>query len=153
MIAALIVEAALLPHWLPVRWVPQVSFLILLFGAVKGGPKTGALLGLLFGAGQTLFIALPVSTTLLIYAALGVAAGYARRFVFLESPLAQIALPAGFGLLTELIFFWKMPWDDAPPGFGDFLQMLGTSNLLLTCLLSVAVYAWYDRRLAPPKRS
>lgn len=153
MAAALVAEAALLPHWLPARWIPQVSFLILLFTSLRQGVKTGLALGFLLGAGHSLFSAMPAGELIWIYALLGAAAGASKNFIFLESPLAQWLAPVGFGLLAEAVFFLKMPWDDAPFGLGDFAAMIRASNLPLTWILSGFVYLWLERRLRPRKRT
>ncbi len=153
MAAALLAETAILPHWVPVRWVPQFSFLILLFAALKYGARAGVLLGLALGAGQSMFSAMPAGTLVGVYAILGGTAGSAKKMVFLESPLAQWLSPIAFGLLTELAFFWMMPWDDRPLGFGDYTGMIRASNLPVTWLLSGFVYVWCDRRIFLRKRS
>lgn len=153
MTAALLAEATLLPHWIPMRWIPQISFLILLYSALKDGARAGMLLGVLLGIEQALFSALPPGSMLWIYAALGGAAGMAKRFIFLESPLAQWLAPVGFGLLVQWVFFLMMPWDDTPLGLADFTAMLRTSNFPVTWLLSGAVYAWCERRLFFQKKS
>lgn len=153
MLAALLLEAAFFPHWFAVRWIPQASFLILLFAALKGGVRAGLALGFVLGAAQSLFTALPAGQVIGVYAGLGVAAGAARSLVFLESPIAQWLAPIGFGLLAELIFFWMMPWTDQPLGFGDFSRMIRASNLPITWLLSGFVYAWCDRRLFAVKKT
>lgn len=153
MTAALVAEAALLPHWIPVRWIPQISFLILLFVSLRHGMKTGFVTGLWLGAGHSLFSAMPPGELIWIYAALGTVAGASKNFIFLESPLAQWLAPVGFGLLAEAVFFFKMPWDDAPFGFGDFAAMIRASNLPVTWILSGFVYFWLDRRLRPRKKT
>lgn len=152
MIAALLAEATLLPHWVPVRWIPQVSFLILLFGSLRGGMRTGIALGFVLGAGQSLFSAMPAGTVIAVYTVLGGAAGAARSFVFLESPLAQWLVPVGFGLLVEAAFFLMIPWDDEPLGLSDYMGMIRASNLPVSWLLSGAVYAFCDRRIFSQKK-
>lgn len=146
-LAALGIEATLLPHWLPVRWIPQFSFLILLFAALRSGFYGGTALGLLLGMGQAFFSAIPGFGVIWVYAGLGALAGASKRVVFIESPLAQWLTPVGFGLLTELAFFWMMPWDDAPLGWGDFAGLIRAPSLPLTWLLSGAVYGVCHRSL------
>lgn len=147
MLAALLAETTLLPQWVAVRWIPQISFLVLLFTSLRGGMRVGLALGLLLGIFQSLFTALPGERVIWIYAGLGAAAGAAKNLIFIESPLAQWFAPIGFGLLTEFVFFWMMPWDDTPLGFGEFIRMIRASNLPITCVLSGFVYAACDRRL------
>lgn len=153
MLTALLLEAAFFPHWFVARWIPQVSFLILLFAALKGGIRVGIVLGLTLGMAQSLFTAFPADQVIWVYAGLGAVAGAAKSLVFLESPIAQWLAPVGFGLLTELVFFWMMPWDENPLGFWDFSRMIRFSNLPVTWLLSGFVYAWCDRRLFAPKKA
>lgn len=153
MLAALLVEAALLPHWVPIRWVPQISFLILLFAALKEGLWTGVWMGAALGAGQALFSALSPTGVIAVYAGLGAAAGAAKNLVFLESPLAQWIAPVVFGLMVEAVFFWMMPWDETPLGLGDYAAMIRASNLPVTWLLSGFVFVWCDRALFSRKRS
>lgn len=152
MLAALVVESTCLPHWLPVRWVPQVSLLILIFGALKEGPMAGCLLGTLLGLGHAVFSAMPAPQLIGIYAALGALAGAARRFVFLESPLTHWLVPAALSLAVEWAFFLAMPWDDRPLGPGDFFAAVRASNLPVTWLLCGLVYAGIEGRLFPRKK-
>lgn len=141
MLASLIVESAVLPHWIPIRWIPQFSFLILLFAALRSGIRSGVILGLVLGAGQAFLSAIPGFAVVWVYVGVGALAGAAKSLVFLESPLAQWLSPIGFGLLAETMFFWMMPWDDAPLGWSSFWRMIRASNLPLTCVLSGFVYA------------
>lgn len=137
---SLLIESTVLPHWLPIRWVPQVSFLIFLFAALRSGVAAGLILGLVLGAGQAFLSSIPGLGVVWIYAGLGLLAGAAKSLVFLESPLAQWTAPIGFGLLAEVLFFWMMPWDDVPLGWGEFFRMVRASSLPLTWVLAGPVY-------------
>lgn len=152
MLAALLLESVILPHWLPVRWIPQISFLIFLFASLGSGVRAGVILGGSLGAAQAFLNAMPGLGILWVYAGLGLLAGASKNVIFLESPLAQWLAPVGFGILAELLFFWMMPWDEAPLGWGDFWGLLRASNLGVTCLLSGMVYGFCRRAVCAPAR-
>jgi hypothetical protein len=130
-----------------------VSFLILIFGALRMGGQAGLVLGFWLGCLHAFLGILPPGSVIMLYAALGLLAGSAKNLVFLESPLAQWLVPPIFGLLLELIYFMMMPWDDAPWGIVDYFGMVRASNWTITALASGWVYGWYDRRVVSFKSS
>lgn len=143
-------SAVVLPRLGPVG--PDLVLLVVVAGALLGGPAKGALLGL--GAGWVVDLMPPgtaaLGVTALTYAAAGVAAGLWHRDSGRSASLPALATTAAagtvaaVGILLAMTSGWPVPWAAA----GWSLVLTTALGLAVVPLLIRAERGLVRRRLA-----
>ena len=125
-VAAVVVQAAVLDHLRVAGVVPDVMLLLALVGGLTGGPERGAVLGFAGGIAIDLFLQTPLGLSALAYALAGYGVGVFGGGVVRPSGWTRAAIVAG-GSIAGVVLF-------ATAG-----TVLGRSALLVPRLALVAL--------------
>jgi len=142
-----IVETSLFRILHPIGWIPQVSFLIMVFSGLRSGPRVGLTLGCLLGlflgslGGEALWL------MVLLYGLVGWTAGMLRSLVFLESPVTQCLVPAAFFVAVECSRFFMLKSSAIDLSWLSFWQTLPSTPILVTMIIAPLVFMRVDKWL------
>ena len=136
------------------RYFPHFSLLVLVYAALQEGAMTGVKYGLFLGFFMDILSLEYLGTYTFLYTAVGAFSGALRGKVFAEAFVSQWVIPTAAYFFILAGVFLSTPFLDEPTNrLPLFWNMIESSPLLTTTLVSPFVFMFCERFLRKPKPS
>ncbi|MBF0254328.1 MAG: rod shape-determining protein MreD [Candidatus Omnitrophica bacterium] len=140
-------EASLF-FWIPdVLWIPNLSFLVVIFSGLKYGPGPGIFAGSLLGVLSDGISAGGFGFFVAAYSLAGGICGWIRESVFLESPISQIIVPLVFQAVIYFVLAALTSFEDDGPRWFLWFEAVRLSPIWITALFGPWFFRWYEEIL------
>ena len=147
LVVFLILETTLFPILTNPRWIPALSFVLMVFASLRFGPRYGLGLGLFLGLCMDALSVGHFGVFACLYGTIGWTCGRVSSMIFLESPLTQCFVPGVLYLVyLGCLVLWT-PFEDDASQWSLYLQAIQYSSFWVTVIVSPGIYQFYRRVL------